>query len=189
MPEPSRNEDDLDLTLPALDGEAENEEEDGVRVRADDFGFSYYEDNESVDLDTSVGFDRQFDDWEIYNFGGAGDKASLSSEDDEKDIAYDSEAELIGGEEEGWLEESEPLNQEEWDVDDLIADTLYESEEDCGEEGIDEEHVVRGPDDQTTLPPLDLSRIEESDDEDDGSFEQSILEEVADPRLIESEDE
>lgn len=190
MPEPSKNEDELDLSLPTLDGEAENEEADNVPPNAEDIGFRYYDDNDPIDLDSSVGFDRSYDDWEIYDFTGTGENSSLSSEEEEKDSVYDAEAELIGGEEEGWLDGSEPLNQEEWDVDDLIADTLHESEEDCGEEGLDEEHEVTGPDDQTALPQLDCNEdIESNDEHEDDAFGQRVLEEVADPRLIESEDE
>jgi len=192
MPEPSKNEDDLDLALPSLDGEDENGEEHSVPPNAEDIGFRYYDDDddEPIDLDTSVGFDRYYDDWEIYAFTGSGENSTLSSEEEEEDTAYDAEAELIGGEEEGWLDDSEPLNQEDWEVDDLIADTLHESEEDCGEEGVDEKHEVTGLDDQTTLPPLDCTDdFESNDDQENDSFGQKVLEEVADPRLIESEDE
>ncbi len=189
MPEPSKNEDDIDLTLPSLDGEAEDEE-DNVSPNAEDIGFGYVDDSEPVDLDTSIGFDQQFDDWEIYTFTDAGENPNLFSEEEEKDIAYDTEEELIAEEENGWLDESEPLDREEWDVDDLIADSLQESDEDSGEEGVSEEHVVNGPDDDTSLPPLDCTDgTEFEDDENEDSFGQRVLEEVADPRLIESEDE
>lgn len=190
MPQPSKNEDDLDLTLPSLDGADEDEYEDNLRSSAEDIGFGYFDDEEPVDLDTSVGLDHQFDDWEIYTFADAIENPALSTEEDANDIAYNAEVDLIAGEEEGWLDESEPFLQEEWEVDDLIDDTTREPVEDSGEEGVDEKHATSGQDDETTLPPLDCDDdFESEDDDEDDSFEVRVLEEVADPRLIESEDE
>jgi hypothetical protein len=190
MPEPSKNEDDLDLALPSLDGEAADEEEDNLLADGEDVGFGIHDDGEPVDLDTSVGFDHHYDDWEIYTFAETGENSALFSDEEVKDFAYHAEAELIAGQEDGWLDDSEPMEQEAWENDELIVETVQMSEEDSGEEGVDEEHVVGGSDDETTLPPLDrANEIESEDDDENDSFGRCILEEVADPRLIESEDE
>ena len=82
------------------------------------------------------------------------------------------------------------MEQEAWEVDDLIAETVQVSEEDSGDEGVNEDNTVSGSNDETTLAPLDrANEIEPDDDEENDSFGRRILEEVADPRLIESEDE
>jgi hypothetical protein len=189
MPEPSSNENDLDLTLPSLDGEVEDEEED-VPPNAEDIGFAYFDDSEPVDLDTSIGIDYQFDNWEIYTFTETGENPTLSSEEEAKDLSYEAEGELIAGEEDGWLDESEPLDQEEWDLDNFIDDSVPESEEDSGEEGVNENQAVSDSDDETSLPPLDCTDdVESEGDEEGDSLGQRVLKEVADPRLIESEDE
>ncbi|MBN1655757.1 MAG: hypothetical protein JXA30_18475 [Deltaproteobacteria bacterium] len=189
MPGSLKNEDELDLSFPSLDGDIEDEQ-NGVEPNAEPNDIEFINENEKVDLDTSLGFDHQLEDWEIYNFSETEEKESWSSASDIDDSVCDAAADLVPGEENGWLDESEPMEADQWDYDMPLEGGERESEEDSGEEGVEDEPPQQGSDDETTLPPIDpVAENDLEDSEEEDFLGQFVLQEVADPRLIESEDE
>jgi hypothetical protein len=189
MQKPEKDVEDFDLTLPSLDGETE-EDGEGISSISEESDLENLDEGEPVDFDTSTGLDEQLDDAEIFNSSDADEKESWSSIGDANDEIDNADDDLVDGEENGWLEDNDPMDQEEWGADDLISESEKESEEDGGEEGVEDDVRVDGPDDETSLPPLNLDDDDETDDSDeDERFGQQILEEEADPRLIEGEDE
>jgi hypothetical protein len=191
MPKPEKDDDDFDLSLPSLDGETEEEEEgEGVSSISEESGIENIDEEEPVDFDTSTGLDQASDDEDIFNSSDADEKESWSSIGEADDAIVSADDDLVNGEENGWLDDSEPMEREEWGADDLISESEQESEEDGGEEGVEDDVRIDGPDDEASLPPLNLDDDDESNDSDeDERFGRQILEEEADPRLIEGEDE
>jgi hypothetical protein len=189
MQKPEKGDDDFDLTLPSLDGETE-EEGEGVSSISEESDLENLDEDETIDFDTSTGLDQPYDDEEIFNSSEADEEENWSSVGEANDEIDTDDDDPVKGEENGWIDDTEPMDQEQWSVDDLISEAEQESEDDGGEEGVEDDVRLDGPEDETSLPPLDLDDDDDSDRSDeDERFGRQILEEEADPRLIESEDE
>lgn len=185
-PFPFDENDDLELNLPPLDGNVEDE--DGIAiVNLDEIGLGDLGENENIDLDCSTGCDQLPDDDGIFNLSDADEDEDWLSGNEADEKWFDFEEDLIPDQEGGWLETPDSTVCEDRFLDDLfqIPELTELTEEDNGEEGVEEHFILDGPDDEILLPPL-----EELDDEDSNFLDdediiyQDFLDDLANQETI-----
>lgn len=138
-----------------------------------DLGLDTAEDDTSVGLDTSLGFEDTSDDFDLPEDG---EDERWSTDSEEVGELPGADDELFGGEEYGWLGDDEPADDEAFDPG--ISDTETESTDDGGAEGVDEE---------AELDELDLGELPDIDadvEEDAAASGSEGIEELAGLSLI-----
>jgi hypothetical protein len=158
---------DLDLDLPedeaAIDNSDEGfspEDDSDIDLVGDE------EDEESIGLDTALGFDDSNDDLELPE-DGEGER--WSGESDDSDDLPGTDADLLQGEEYGWIDEEADASDDDESFDPEWRDDEGPARDDGGAEGVD---------DDADLDELDLSQLPELGSEQDeelaaaGDFEE-----------------
>jgi hypothetical protein len=179
-----------ELGLPPPDGDDEEESGSGPPVGDGDLDLDTLGQGEEVGLDAANGTDDHYDPSELI---GSSDKDEVEKWTPDSEAAEDlagAEPDLFEGEEEGWTEESESPQDEEHPLEGIVSLPPDSSQEDGGEEGVDEKELREGPhegEDETELPPLDpdgRTEAEETDDEEEEAFGRRLLDELADKEIL-----
>jgi hypothetical protein len=188
-----RRSDDMDLPLPALDGDSDEEASD-LSLEGQDLDLDTLADEEEVGLDTADSADDVLDPLELISPSEAAEnekwtEGTESAGTESASNLDDSEDDLVEGEEDGWAEESEPPEGEDWELEDLVSlPAPAPNDDDKGEEGVVERPSETDQDDETGLPPLDPSEDEEAPSpQDEEAFGLELLDEIADKQLVQEE--
>lgn len=156
--EPPAEADDLGWDVPDEDGDAERDDENFDPDDDSDLELDGDED-EVVGLDNDTGFEDAGDDLELDD-AGEGERWTLDSEPSEEELPGE-DAEMISGEEYGWISDDEP-NDSDDDLDMDLDEDALPSMDDGGAEGVEDDTDL---DDLElgVLPDLDTAAEEEAE--------------------------
>lgn len=181
--------DDFELELPMTDGCLGDDTDEPIDD-LDELGLGNIGDDENVGLDVSTGCDPSEDDFELFNISEAEESQSWCVDCESSDELFGTDEDLLQGDENGWLDVDETNEQLDWLTDDLINEPPQDvaSQEDNGEEGIEEFVAIDEADDETSLPPLDMSEDEDSDESDSqDELDELLLKEIKDSEYVRNE--
>lgn len=174
-----RDDDDLIPGLPPVDGgngvEPTGKGEEPIGVDDDDLGDSVGDGEESIGLDADTG-PEDFDETDLVE---TEEEAALIADSEAAGDVVGDDAVDAGGEEEGWIRDSE-AQEGEYGEDEGLADDSEPTAIDAGEEGLDDDghddgRAEAADDDSAALPPM----RETTEDELDRASEDLDLEEEA----------